>query len=341
MSASKTFDILLNKILSHFHKAETDLTFTDITTNNSSVDKHGFMPKLSNVAGEFLNGLGQWAATGLTNWTESVTLYSSKYYTRLAVTSAQANVDAVISPKGQGGFSLQQADGTAAGGNARGLYAIDLSLVRDLASQVANGDFSFNSGYSGTASGDYAWNTGRYGVAAGNNSWNCGYLGRAVAAFAVNTGFFGYAFVVGENTHASGAFTEVGDSQRREIVLRASTTNTTPKVLTADADVAGTNNQLNLGNNQSITAQVLVVAKKSGTTASTAHFILKVAATRGTSAATTIVHSVTTETLPNPDNVVITATADTTLGSVTLTVTTPGGNWYTVADVFAISVINA
>ena len=340
MSASKTFDILLNKILSHFHKAETDLTFTDITTNNSSVDKHGFMPKLSNVAGEFLNGLGQWAATGLTNWTESVTLYSSKYYTRLAVTSAQANVDAVISPKGQGGFSLQQADGTAAGGNARGLYAIDLSLVRDSASQVANGDFAFNAGYGGTASGDYSWNTGKNGTVAGTHSWNCGVSGRAVTIYAVNTGAFGYAAMVGENTHASGGFIQVGDAQRRELVLRALTTNTTPKVLTADADPPGTLNQLIVYNNQSVTAQVLVVAKKTGTTTS-AHFILKVAATRGTSAATTIVHSVTTETLPNPDNVVITATADTTLGSVTLTVTTPGGNWYTVADVFAISVINA
>jgi hypothetical protein len=105
---------------------------------------------------------------------------------------------------------------------------------------------------------------------------------------------------------------------------------------------AGTLNQLALKNNQSITAQVLVVAKKTGTTASTAHFRVTVCASRGTTAASTVLHTAAVvETLWNPDNASIAATADTTNGAITFTVTTPAGNWRTVVDVFAVSTIYA
>lgn len=39
---------------------ETRVSFTDVTTNNSSSSKHGFLPKLSNVSTQFLNGTGGW-----------------------------------------------------------------------------------------------------------------------------------------------------------------------------------------------------------------------------------------------------------------------------------------
>ena len=40
--------------------AESNVVFTDITSNNASISKHGFMPKLSDVSDEFLNGKGVW-----------------------------------------------------------------------------------------------------------------------------------------------------------------------------------------------------------------------------------------------------------------------------------------
>ncbi len=40
---------------------DSDLSFTNITTNNVSPSKHGFCPILPGVAGEFLNGNGTWA----------------------------------------------------------------------------------------------------------------------------------------------------------------------------------------------------------------------------------------------------------------------------------------
>ncbi|HEV2349017.1 MAG TPA: hypothetical protein VG028_04125 [Terriglobia bacterium] len=41
--------------------ADVDLSFTDVTTNNSSTTAHGFLPKLNNVSTNFLNGTGAWS----------------------------------------------------------------------------------------------------------------------------------------------------------------------------------------------------------------------------------------------------------------------------------------
>jgi len=40
---------------------ESEITFTDITDNNASTVKHGFLKKLPNNAAQFMNGVGDWA----------------------------------------------------------------------------------------------------------------------------------------------------------------------------------------------------------------------------------------------------------------------------------------
>lgn len=40
---------------------ESDIDFLDVTTGNTSDIKHGFAPRLSGTAGQFLNGEGNWA----------------------------------------------------------------------------------------------------------------------------------------------------------------------------------------------------------------------------------------------------------------------------------------
>lgn len=42
-------------------QAETTVTFTDITTNNASTDKHGYLLKLAGDTGKFLRSDGAWA----------------------------------------------------------------------------------------------------------------------------------------------------------------------------------------------------------------------------------------------------------------------------------------
>lgn len=49
---------------------ESNLFLSDVTTNNASTTKHGFLKKLSNSATEFMNGQGNWATA--TSWRQTV-----------------------------------------------------------------------------------------------------------------------------------------------------------------------------------------------------------------------------------------------------------------------------
>lgn len=51
-----TTDTFTNKSMS-----EAQLTFTDITTGNSSTSNHGFLKKLSNSASQYMDGTGNWS----------------------------------------------------------------------------------------------------------------------------------------------------------------------------------------------------------------------------------------------------------------------------------------
>ena len=52
--------------------AETAIYLTDVTTGNASTDKHGYLKKLSGVATEFLNGLGNFATPAAGGLSSSV-----------------------------------------------------------------------------------------------------------------------------------------------------------------------------------------------------------------------------------------------------------------------------
>jgi hypothetical protein len=41
--------------------SEAQISFTDITTNNASTSKHGYLPKLPNDATKFIDGTGAWS----------------------------------------------------------------------------------------------------------------------------------------------------------------------------------------------------------------------------------------------------------------------------------------
>lgn len=72
-----------------------------------------------------------------TNWSEafaSGTQASSQW----TPNNVAANVNAVITPKGTGALVADLPDGTAAGGNARGAYAVDLQHQRSAATQIAS-----------------------------------------------------------------------------------------------------------------------------------------------------------------------------------------------------------
>lgn len=84
-------------------------------------------------------------ATAIVGWTPSLNTSAPNNTvnaSRLLVNSTSVNGDAVIQPKGTGALLGDLPDGTSAGGNKRGIYAVDLQLSRGNAANVASGNYS-------------------------------------------------------------------------------------------------------------------------------------------------------------------------------------------------------
>jgi hypothetical protein len=91
-------------------------------------------------------------------------VYTSATQAVLAATGGATNINLATVPKGNGAFTLQVPDGTTAGGNARGAFAVDLSMKRDFSSdRVASGSASFQAGDTVKASGERSAVLGGYG----------------------------------------------------------------------------------------------------------------------------------------------------------------------------------
>ena len=130
------------------------------------------------------------------------------------------NGDLALVKKGAGALLAQVPTGTAAGGNKRGQYAVDLVSFRLNAANVASGDYSFlGGGYDNKASNSYSAVVGGAGnFATGNNSFIGGgidnqanNLASGVAAGRLNVASADYAMVGGgrENV-ASGSYSAAG-----------------------------------------------------------------------------------------------------------------------------------
>lgn len=186
--------------------------------------------------------------TGFTGSQNTASPNNTVNASRLLVDAGTTNADAVIQPKGTGAFQLQLADGTATGGNKRGVGAIDLQLSRSSAAQVASGANSIAIGRSNTSSNNdsiaIGWlNTasGISSVAIGNSnsatasySTAFGYLANATAQHATAIGVESQADRYGQFAYASGRFVNFGDAQYERYVLRRSTTTNTVTELSAD-----------------------------------------------------------------------------------------------------------
>jgi hypothetical protein len=174
--------------------------------------------------------------------------------------TTETNSALVLTPKGTGAFILgPKPDGTAVGGNARGLRAIDLQIVRTAANQVASSTAATVIGEGNLASGAYSCaigtensSTGSYAITLGignqsSASQSSVLGGRANAASGSgsvvcgggNTGIGNSAtgeFSItlsgrralsdrsGMLAQANGAFSALGDAQRARFILRNKTT---------------------------------------------------------------------------------------------------------------------
>jgi hypothetical protein len=173
--------------------SDATLTTSDITTNDVSTTKHGFVPKAPNNTTQYLRGDGTWAtpsAGGLTYFTEAQSTASPNATVNvdsLTAIASTTNADFAIVPKGTGAILAQVPDGTATGGNKRGVNSVDLQTFRSQAIEVASGNYSaivsgqynkstgvnsfIGAGYSNNTSGSYSAGFGFGNTASGSGSF--------------------------------------------------------------------------------------------------------------------------------------------------------------------------
>lgn len=135
---------------------------------------------------------------------------------QLVVVGAESNIDLVLSPKGTGAIIAQIPDGTAAGGNKRGVNSVDLQMSRVDNSYISSGQNSvICGGYTNKASG-----TASVVVGGGNNVATNSYA--SILGGYGHTASGDYSVVCGGNanyTQAQGASVLGGVDNRATINL--------------------------------------------------------------------------------------------------------------------------
>jgi len=173
------------------------------------------------------------------------TMQSSDIVIDDATTSTQANVairnvhsssssSIVITPKGNGALIFgPKPDGTSTGGNARGIYAIDLQFEKAEATHVASGVASLVAGGRNKASGAYSSAlgylceaTGVVSHAFGQQSVAAGYASTAIGQEAKATNH-------GQFSHSAGSYNN-RVFQFSQFILRGTSSGLIPSLLRTD-----------------------------------------------------------------------------------------------------------
>jgi hypothetical protein len=206
------------------------------TTNYFAINPSGDTFQVSTTSGgAFVN-----FTTNITAGT-LLTDHSVQVNVTLSENTTETNSALVLTPKGTGAFILgPKPDGTATGGNARGINAVDLQMLRGAATQVASQNRSTicggerntasgaNStvigGYQNTASGQESVAIGRESSASALNSIAIGNRLQATAQSATALGQGSLSDRFGMLSHGSDRFAAAGDAQRARFVMRNKTT---------------------------------------------------------------------------------------------------------------------
>ena len=104
-------------------------------------DAANYLTKSDPAGGRAIKVVNVGAPLGPQFWTEA---YNSgtQATSSWTATGAATNINAAIVPKGTGALLAAIPDGTATGGNARGIYAVDFQMVRSAATQVASANYT-------------------------------------------------------------------------------------------------------------------------------------------------------------------------------------------------------
>ena len=237
---------------------------------------------------------------------------------------ADANISAIMQPKGTGALIAQFPDNGVAGGNARGANAVDWQTTRSAASQVASGaNAVIGGGQTGLASGANATVAGGQGniasashatvaggegnqatgaaaVCSGGASNSATALRSTVAGGHLNVASGAYSWTLGglgastrgisgRGAWAGNRLITSGDAQCGEFPLLRQTTDATATRLTTDNAAHGSTNQIILPNFSSYAGTLTVTAKATGSTAA-ATWRVNISAVRGSGVATVVVY---------------------------------------------------
>ena len=287
--------------------------------------------------------------------------------------SGATNSSLVLTPKGTGAFILgPKPNGAASGGNSRGIYAVDLQVLRTNANEVP-GDYSLQAGYACRADGNLSGAFGNSNRADGYRSlsWggeacrsqgtnsatisghgNLASGNRSIVAGGGdsgggNTASATYSATFGGNrsladryamqAHAAGQFAAQGDAQRARFVLRNSTANNTPTELFLD----GSSTRLTIPVNKAMGFTIQVIGSIQGM-AENSYFVRKGMIVND-NATTTLVGSVesvgTDQKSAGATATDVTVTASDANDALIITVTgIAAQNWRWVASVDAVEV---
>ncbi len=178
----------------------------------------------------------------------------------LANSGANTNVPFVLAPAGAGYIATALSDGTAANGNQRGQYSVDLQQSRTANTQVASGAYAAIAGGKGnTASGSYS-------LAAGQNTSATGQGSVALGQYSTDGGAYG-KLVFSANASTVG-------NQWGVSTLYVSSVTTATR-MTADGAAAGAANSLPIRTNHVI-AGTLTVSARNVTTGDGAYWSIPV-----------------------------------------------------------------
>lgn len=150
--------------------------------------------------------------------------------------TGSADMDLAFKVNGNGAIYAESASGVA--GNARGINAVDLQVYRTAATQAASGANSFAANGKNTASGSYSIAMMADAIASANYSVAIGNTVTASQLYSWASGLYASAYLYGQNAFASGRFSATGDAQGSRLVMRNTTSGTTPAELYLDGSSA-------------------------------------------------------------------------------------------------------
>jgi len=230
--------------------------------------------------------------------------------------SVASSAQSIAGPASRASGTNSVAFGISTNSASYGATGTSTVSLGTTAKSTATGAFS--GGYGATAGGFYSAAIGFYATANGYGSTALGVESKAPKDYSFSSGKHSQTAVEGSRVHGAGIFAAPGDQQSGLYLLAASTTNATPKVLSANQATAAQDTQLAIKSNQVITFHGTVVATQNGVQ-SVAGWEIK-GLLQNDGGTTTLVNSAITV-INNASNWGLALTANNTLDCMAITVT--------------------